>query len=483
MPPAAPTTKFGDKAVTVDWVTPVGEFTPVTKFNVEISPVPAGQNAQQTGLTGNSFTWPGLQNGTEYQFRVQAINKAPKPSDWGPYSASVVPAGVPAAPNAPTVTGLEPVGSQNHISVQWNEPFINGAAITEYTLTQSGGGQSVKTYTTTTNSETVTVNNSTAPYTFTVTAKNKAGIGAASSASTPQRAVGKVDPMAKPQVTIANQNAAGGRVTVDYTPLDEAQRKGYAANEVTYCVTLSTSAEQCGVASGAVLASPNGVGVFATVRARAAAGGQSSVGDASPASGTVVPHGVPGSAKVSGSDGAQDSQNVSYSWSYPTGAVDAASIEVNVDGGGWVAKSGNGSATYNTGGWSKSVTIKVRAKNSVGTYGAVDSKTLTSGAKKPDPPVTEVIVEAGTWHSCTQGPGEGDNFYSSGGSLYCDGTRSPGGDVNLGGKWLDRADGWVQVSGCARSGWYTMSSGPHPGRWVKANTVDVRDRNGGNIRC
>ncbi|WP_218711751.1 Ig-like domain-containing protein [Arthrobacter sp. BF1] len=484
--PAAPTTKFGDKAVTVDWVTPAGEFSTVTKFNVEISPAPAGQNAQQTGLTGNSFTWPGLENGTEYQFRVQAINNAPKPSDWGPYSASVVPAGVPAAPNAPTVQVLEQVGSQNQISVQWNEPFINGAAIKSYTLTQSGGGDGVKTYTPTTNSQTVTVGTSTSPYTFTVTATNKAGTGAASAASTPQRAVGKVATMATPSIAIANQNAAGGQVTVGYTPLNEAQRNGYAANEVTYCVTLSTSAEQCGVASGAVLASPNGAGVFATVRARAAAGGQTSVGDASPASATVVPHGVPGSAKVSGSDGAQDSQNVSYSWSYPSGAVDARSIEVKVGTGGWTAKSGNGSDTHNTGGFSTSVTIKVRAKNSIGQYGAVDSVTLKSGAKTPPPPppkITEVIVEAGTWHSCTQGPGEGDNFYSSGGSLYCDGTRSPGGDVNLGGKWLDRADGWVQVSGCARSGWYTMSDGPHPGRWVKANTVDVRDRNGGNIRC
>ncbi|MDD0857244.1 hypothetical protein NHF46_04525 [Arthrobacter alpinus] len=259
---------------------------------------------------------------------------------------------------------------------------------------------------------------------------------------------------------------------------------------MTYCVTLSTSAEQCGVASGAVLASPNGTNVYATVRARAAADGQTSVGDASPASGTVKPYGTPGSAKVSGSNGAQDSQNVSYSWSYPTGAVDAKSIEVKVGTGAWTAKSGNGSDTHNTGGYSTSVTIKVRAKNSIGQYGPVDSVSLKSGAKTPPPPVTEVRVQEGIWHSCTQAPGESDNYDT--GPIRCDGTPSVAGNTNMGGKWLDYADGWVQVSGCGPgyySNWYQIAAGQHhAGRWVrgggqKTNTVDVRDQNGGGIRC
>ncbi|MET4002713.1 hypothetical protein ABIB48_001429 [Arthrobacter sp. UYCu511] len=478
--PAAPTTTFGDKAVTVDWVTPVGKFSAVTKFTVEISPVPAGQNGQRTGLTGNSVTWDGLANGTGYQFRVQAINNAPKPSDWGPYSASVVPAGVPDAPAAPTVTVLDKVGNQNQISVQWNEPFINGAAISKYTLTQSGGGDGVRTYTPTGTSQTVTVGNSTAPYIFTVTATNKAGTSSSSPASAPQRAVGKVAIMAAPEIAVANQNAAGGQVTLTYTPLDDTQRNGFAANEVTYCVTLSTMGETCGMASGAVLASTNGKEVSATVRAEAAAGGLSSVGDASKASLGVTPYGVPGAAGVGGSNGGEDSQSVSYSWSYPGGAVDAASVEVKVGSGGWSAKSGNGSTTYDTGGYNTSVTISVRAKNSIGTYGPVASKTVTSGPKKPTPPVTEVRVKAGDWHSCTMGPSGGGVFKTN--PVRCDGVESPGGNVNLGGNWLDYADGWVTVTGC-HSNWYVMSSGPVSGRWVRSDTVDVRDRNGGNIRC
>ena len=58
--------------------------------------------------------------------------------------------------------------------------------------------------------------------------------------------------------------------------------------------------------------------------------------------------------------------------------------------------------------------------------------------------------------------------------------------MNLGGKWLDRADGWVEVSKCGAgyySNWYVMSSGPQANRWVRGDTVDVRHKNGGNINC
>lgn len=487
--PAAPTAEFGDKSATLQWVTPVGEFSAVTKFDVQISPAPAGQNAQKSGVTGNALTWPGLSNGTEYQFRVRAINNAPTPSEWGAYSKSVVPAGKPAAPAAPTVQVLDRVGSENQISIQWNEPFTNGAAISKYTLTRSGGGAAAAAVTVTGTSHTMSVNNSMAAYTFAVTATNKAGTGESSPSSVPQRSVGKVAQMAPPGIAVANQNAAGGRVTVTYQPLNAAQLNGYAANEVTYCVILSTTGERCGVPSGVELPSPNGVAVSATVLARANAGGVASTSDASGASAAVKPFGAPGQARISGSNGAQDSQNVSYSWSYPGGAVDAVSIEVKVGGGGWEHKPGNGSANYNTGGYSTPVEIRVRAKNSVGTYGPEASVTLTSGAKTPPPPPqpkTFVQVKAGTWHSCTQGPGEGSNYSNSGGTSICDGVRSPGGNVDLGGKWLDTADGWVQVRGCgsgAYSSWYEMSSGPQTNRWVRANTVDVRDEDGGRIRC
>ncbi|MGP9502815.1 Ig-like domain-containing protein [Specibacter sp. AOP5-B1-6] len=490
--PLAPTTVFGDKSVDVSWVTPVGEYSPVTKFNVQISPAPAGQNGQKTGLTGNTFTWPGLENGTAYQFRVQAVNSAPNPSDWGAYSASVVPAGAPSAPAAPAVQTAPAVGSNSQVNVSWAAPFANGATINKYEVERTGGGQAVITQTVTGTSATFSVDTSTVGYQYRVKATNKAGTSDYGPLSAAQRAVGKVGVMAAPGISILDPGGAGAKVKVSYQELSAAQLNGYAANEVQYCVKLSTTGETCGVPSGVELASANGQGVYATVRAVAAAGSLGSNGDASGASATVVPYGNPGSAGVGGSNGAAETQTVSYSWTFPAGAVDVAKFEVSVDGGAsWAAKTGNGSAVHNTGAFSKSVTIKARTMNSVGSYGPEASKTLTSGsAPPPAPPKTFVRVIGGTWHSCTQGPGENTSNFAQN-PMRCGGVVSPGGDVDIddNSKWLDRADGWVEVTGCGDqfyswySDWYVMSTGPQAGRAVNGPDVEVRDENGGSLRC
>ncbi|WP_269939446.1 Ig-like domain-containing protein [Arthrobacter sp. HY1533] len=481
--PAAPTTEYGDKSVTVRWVTPVGKFSAVTKFNVEISPAPAGQNAQKADYVGNSVTWTGLDNGTEYQFRVQAINNAPDPSEWSPYSASVVPAGLPSAPNAPTVQLLDSVGNQNQISVQWNEPYNNGAAITSYTLTQSGGGAATQAIPVSGTSHTVTVGTSTSPYTYSVTATNKAGEGAASPNSAPQRAVGKVGTMAAPGISIQDQNGAGGSVAVTYQPLSAAQLNGYAANEVTYCVKLSTTGERCGVGSGVKLPSPNGANVYATVYARASAGAAGSVGDASGASATVSPYGIPLQNSVSGSRSGQGDKTVRWTWSAANNNGSAITrYESSLNGAGWEGRGMNMSYSTGTAGFGDAANLRVRACNAGGCGPASAPATSWAGSAPPppDPPATYVRVEAGTWHSCTMGPNGGGVFQSN--PARCDGAVSPGGNVNLGGNWLDYADGWIKVSGC-RSNWYVMADGPVAGRWVRSDTVDVRDEHGGNIRC
>ncbi|MDO5753339.1 hypothetical protein, partial [Arthrobacter sp.] len=158
--------------------------------------------------------------------------------------------------------------------------------------------------------------------------------------------------------------------------------------------------------------------------------------------------------------------------------------ESSLNGAGWTSRGTATSYSTATGGYNETATLSVRACNAGGCGAASPAVAAKSGGP-PDPPlpkITEVRVMAGDWHSCTQAAGEGNNFSSN--PATCDRVVSPGGNVNLGGKWLDYADGWVQVSGCANGGaWYVMSSGPQAGRWVKGQTVDVRDQNGGNIRC
>ncbi|MEO6530477.1 MAG: Ig-like domain-containing protein [Specibacter sp.] len=483
--PVAPTTVFGDTSVTVSWSTPVGEFSPVTKYNLEISPAPPGQNGQKPELTGNSHVWTGLENGTEYQFRVQAINKAPNPSEWSQYSSSVIPAGLPAVPAVPSVETQPAVGNNSQVSVSWAAPFENGDAVSKYEVERSGGGQAAVTQTVTGTSATFSVGTSTQGYQYRVRATNKAGTTGYGPASAPQRAVGKVATMAAPGISIVDQTGRGGVVKVTYQPLSENQRAGYAAGEVQYCVTLSTTGESCGVPSGVQLASPNGAAVYATVRARASAGSLSSTGDASGASPTVTPYGVPGQTGVDGKTAGQGDKTVRWSWNAPNDNGSAITrYEIRLNGAGWDSRGMATSFETGTAGYNDTATLNVRACNAGGCgagSGAVQAK-AGSAPPPPDPPVTEVQVKAGTWHSCTQGQGESSNYEKINGDSYCGGVRSPGGDVNLGGKWLDRADGWVQVTGC-HSGWYVMSTGPHPGRWVRNDTVDVRDRNGGNIRC
>ncbi|MGA7207112.1 MAG: fibronectin type III domain-containing protein, partial [Specibacter sp.] len=334
--PVAPVVKFGDKSVDLSWVTPVGAFTPVTKFNVEISPAPAGQNAQKPGQTGNTLTWTGLDNGTEYQFRIQAINKAPKPSAWSTYSESVVPAGVPAVPAVPTVQTQPAVGSNSQVSVSWSEPFINGAAIIKYQVERSGGGQPAITQVVTGTSATFSVGTSTEGYQYRVKATNKAGTTAYGGRSAPQRALGKIGTMAAPTLTLVGTGGAGGQVKVTFGALSGNQLNGYAANEVNYCVTLSTAGTTCGVASGVVLSAPNGSPVYANVYATPNSGA-AQTSDTSGPSNSVTPYGAPGSAALSGGNGPQGNTSVTYSWAFPGGALDVRTFQVRVNGGPWDA--------------------------------------------------------------------------------------------------------------------------------------------------
>ena len=127
--PQPPTLAFGDKSLDVAWVTPSTPGSPVEHYTLEISPAPPSGVAQKTELTGNSYRWEGLENGVAYQVRVQAFNRAPDPSSWSVYSATMVPAAPPAAAAAPTTARNSPVGAQAQLQVTWAPPANNGDTI------------------------------------------------------------------------------------------------------------------------------------------------------------------------------------------------------------------------------------------------------------------------------------------------------------------------------------------------------------------
>ena len=181
----------GDATITVTW-----------KPNTGVGSAPTGYNFQY-GDTATSVTWSAstpitdatssityalssLTNGTGYEVRVQAVNGA-LISDWIVAAGPYIPAGVPSAPAAPTVTMSDSNGSA---SISWSAPSSNGGSpIKGYKVTSTRTGS---TATCTTGIVSLTCNigglANKFGYSFTVQAQNSSvtngGWGAASSATT-----------------------------------------------------------------------------------------------------------------------------------------------------------------------------------------------------------------------------------------------------------------------------------------------------------
>ncbi|WP_417216808.1 Ig-like domain-containing protein [Arthrobacter sp.] len=214
--PGAPASTSGDEQVSVKWNKPVSRGSAVTSYNLEISPAPASGVSQVSGVTGTSHTWKGLKNGVSYQFRVQAVNKADKPSQWSTYSASVIPAGKPFQPAAPTAVRSQSNVNGGVVNVNWNAPGDNGAPIQGYTLKVHQGGSTVRSISVGSGSteQTVTGLKTTASYSFTVTAKNRVGTSPSSGNSTAVTPYGRPKTIGKPS---AKATGANNKVQLNFS--------------------------------------------------------------------------------------------------------------------------------------------------------------------------------------------------------------------------------------------------------------------------
>ncbi len=373
-PPAAPTLEFGDGFLTVRWENAsYTDRSPISSVNLEISPAPASGQVQKTGVPGEEIVWDGLTNGTAYRVRVQAVNAAPDPSDWGAWSATMVPAGKPEAPAAPRATRFDTTAG-GRIDVTWSSPVDNGDAVKAYYLDVYRNGAVIEQNRKVTGTSTsFTGLDTKAAYTFAVSAENKAGEGPTSPQSNSVTPYGR--PMAPTGVTATDDQ---GTPVVSWKAADGngSPITGYtvtASNGKTMSTT-GTSVRFTGLTTGATY-------TF-TVKASNAAG----TSDASKASNGVKAYGVPSAptvtwTKTSATDG-YFTVNGPSSWNGDTGTVSWRLT-------GSESSSGTGTGRIDVaGGYGKSYTVTTSATNGAGTTTGGSA----SGSTDAPPPAPQVWV-------------------------------------------------------------------------------------------
>lgn len=121
--PSAPTVAFGDQELVVTWTEPANDGSAITGYVLEIG----GSNEPPVELGAvTTYTWRNLTNGTNYQFRVTAVNASGN-SDTSAWSAAEHPLREPDAPAAPVV-----IQGNRFLDIDWTVPVENGDPVIEY---------------------------------------------------------------------------------------------------------------------------------------------------------------------------------------------------------------------------------------------------------------------------------------------------------------------------------------------------------------
>lgn len=220
-PPTNATATAGNATATVSWLPSAGS---VNSYRIQYSSNNGSSWSNATTSpstisgTANNATVTGLTNGSNYIFRVQAVNSAGLASPYTPPSSpSVSPQGT--LPNPPGSVSVTPIAYAARIS--W--PAVTGA--TSYTVMGSPSG----TCTATAPATNCVINNLTAglAYTFTVTATNGSGTSGQSvmsSSATPTSVDPAPDAPQKPTATVSGTTAtvsvaagASGGMPTSYT--------------------------------------------------------------------------------------------------------------------------------------------------------------------------------------------------------------------------------------------------------------------------
>ncbi len=391
---AAPTLTFGDKQITVTWTAPPTAGSPITGYDLEISP---GGTQRALG-TDTTLVWTGLRNGDPYRFRVRAKNLALEPGDWSDLSEPEIPAAKPARPAAPTASGTGGILGEQ-VTVNWTAPANNGAAITTYALVVYANGAETQRLTDSATSRVLPATNGVS-YTFAVSATNKAGeseLGPPSAAVVP---FGKPAPVASVSAAPGNGIAtlafaapnANGKAIVKY-------RVRYAGNEID----LAPNRVVSGLANGAAYAFQ-------------VAACNDFCGEFSPASAAITPFGPPGLPSLSTSKPGPTVVRFAWNPPAPNGRPIVGS-RYSVNGGGWQGGGPSGVLDFGNG-YSQTFSLTVCAQDSEGQYGQCASASNSTDPPPPPPPPPARTIstskggpKASTWcKNCNHVNVSGANF-------------------------------------------------------------------------
>ena len=232
--PGAPTlTATGDyKRIKLDWTASTDNGgAAITSFRIE---------RQDNGIWGNPRMFPGsattwtasvLSNGTEYTYRIFAINVAGD-SGWTSATALTL-AHQPKAPDPPVLPGTGSVTpGPGSLTYTWEPPNFNGGApITRYEYQYKPTDSSSWSSGRTDDGETLSVElenlNPAKTYDFEVSARNSAGLG--DELEIPEGSPSATAPTAAPTISaIASEDASNNAdlVTLTWTKLDDARNGG-----------------------------------------------------------------------------------------------------------------------------------------------------------------------------------------------------------------------------------------------------------------
>ena len=386
--PDAPSLEFGDGQLTVTWSNKTyTDRSAIESVNLQISPAaPDGRTVLQ-GVTGTTAVWKGLENGVAYKVQVQAVNKAPEPSDWGAWSAEETPAGKPAAPGTPTVTRTS-LGTTSQMKVDWNAPNDNGGDITGYDIEVLRGGSSVKSVTADASATgtTVDVAANTTDYTFRVRAKNKATAKFGDADWSPQSAAVRAFALPPaPTGLTATATGSDGRVQLAFTD-SNLGGTGLKSDEVSYQYTAGNGWNALG-SDRIVTDLNNGTDYPFQVRAAATVEGTTTLGAASSAK-SATPYAPPGAPSISfgGWSGSDGSYSITATVKSSSSNGRTTTVTVTSGGSGSFKVPGDVSVPISGVGYSSTVTVCAQAKNTEGqTSGSPTCATSSDSPSKPSP--------------------------------------------------------------------------------------------------